>query len=106
MDPLVLFYDEPTTGLDPEHSQRIQDLVREVHLRQPEPGVERTTVIVTHDIGLLYRLRPRVIMLHQGQVLFDGATAEFQRSDSPYIRPYLDLMPLLNRQDRETVGAT
>jgi phospholipid/cholesterol/gamma-HCH transport system ATP-binding protein len=105
MDPLLLFYDEPTTGLDPEHSQRIQDLVRDVHQRQPEPGVNRTTVIVTHDIGLLYRLRPRVIMLHHGTVLFDGTTAEFQKSDSPYIRPYLDLMPQLNRHDRETAGA-
>jgi len=105
MDPILLFYDEPTTGLDPEHAERIQDLIRDVHLREPEPGVDRTTVIVTHDIGLIYRLRPRVIMLHQGKVLFDGTTAEFQKSDSPYIRPYLDLMPLLNRHDRETAGA-
>jgi phospholipid/cholesterol/gamma-HCH transport system ATP-binding protein len=104
MDPLLIFYDEPTTGLDPEHGQRIQDLVMEVHRREPAPGIARTTIIVTHDIGLLYRLHPRVVMLHKGLVHFDGSSTEFQRMDTPPIRPYLDLMPLLHRQERDCAG--
>jgi phospholipid/cholesterol/gamma-HCH transport system ATP-binding protein len=98
-DPLLIFFDEPTTGLDPEHSEQIQDLVTEVHHRRPEPGIDRTTVIVTHDIGLLCRLQPRVVMLHNGLVLFDGPAEEFEKSTSPPIKPYLDLMPAFHRRN-------
>jgi phospholipid/cholesterol/gamma-HCH transport system ATP-binding protein len=98
-DPLLIFFDEPTTGLDPEHSEQIQDLVSQVHHRQPEPGIDRTTVIVTHDIGLLCRLQPRVVMLHNGLVLFDGPAEKFEKSTSPPIKPYLDLMPALHRRN-------
>ena len=100
LDPLLLFYDEPTTGLDPEFAQRIQDLVRDVHEKKTSTGGVRTSIIVTHDIGLLCRLQPRVVMLHQGQVLFDGPAAEFEKSPSPHIKPYLDLMPVLHRVER------
>jgi phospholipid/cholesterol/gamma-HCH transport system ATP-binding protein len=104
LDPLLLFYDEPTTGLDPEFAQRIQDLVRDVHNRKTSTGSQRTTIIITHDIGLLCRLQPRVVMLHQGTVLFDGPAELFEKSKSPYIKPYLDLMPMLHRLERPTAA--
>jgi len=104
LDPLLVFYDEPTTGLDPEFAQRIQDLVQDVHNRKTSMGTQRTTIIVTHDIGLLCRLQPRVVMLHQGLVLFDGPAEEFEKSKSPHIKPYLDLMPVLHRCERPTAA--
>jgi phospholipid/cholesterol/gamma-HCH transport system ATP-binding protein len=104
LDPLLVFYDEPTTGLDPELAQRIQDLVRDVHNRKTGTGNQRTTIIVTHDIGLLCRLQPRVVMLHQGTVLFDGSAELFEKSKSPYIKPYLDLMPMLHRFERPSAA--
>jgi phospholipid/cholesterol/gamma-HCH transport system ATP-binding protein len=54
-------------------------------------------VIVTHDKDLLRRLAPRVVMLHGGSVHFDGPYGEFEASDSPAIRPYLEAMPILHR---------
>jgi len=100
LDPVLIFYDEPTTGLDPERAQQIQDLVGDVHRRRPDMGIERTTVIITHDAGLLFRLKPRVIMLHEGRVGFDGTADAFESSESPAIQPYLSLMPSLHGRIR------
>jgi len=63
MDPVVLFYDEPTTGLDPTNAAQIHDLIVATHdeRRPGRPG--RTTLIITHDKDLLSRLEPRVVML-------------------------------------------
>lgn len=99
MDPILMFYDEPTTGLDPEHATQIHDLICDTHRRGLDGGVQRTTVIITHDKDLLYRLRPTVIMLHEGRVFFDGSYRDFERSGSPVIRPYFNLMPALQQRE-------
>jgi len=96
MNPRVIFYDEPTTGLDPTSAAQIHDLIATTHFEPKEKGDDRTTVIITHDKDLLYRLRPRTVMLHDGKVFFDGPLEEFERSTSAYIRPYFDTMPLLH----------
>jgi len=97
MDPNILFYDEPTTGLDPKSAGQIHELICETHGRECGDGQGQTTVIVTHDKDLLRRLRPRVAMLHQGKVYFDGPYDEFEQSDSEIIRPYFEAMPVLQQ---------
>lgn len=97
MEPRCMFFDEPTTGLDPVTASQIQDLLLSTHVDERD-GVARTTIMVTHDKDLLYRLRPRVVMLHEGKVSFDGPFEEFEASDSPIIRPYFDLMPVLHQR--------
>ncbi|MBT8486541.1 MAG: ATP-binding cassette domain-containing protein [Phycisphaerales bacterium] len=94
MDPTLVFYDEPTTGLDPGHASHIHDLIAATH-DADRAGPCRTTIIVTHDKDLLRRLRPRIVMLHAGTVFFDGPFAKFEASTSPIVRPYFDLMPAL-----------
>lgn len=96
MDPLVLFYDEPTTGLDPTSANQIQNLVLATHTARTSTNKRRTTLIITHDKDLLTRLEPRIVMLHEGLIAFDGPFAEFKHSTSPIIRPYFELMPMLN----------
>lgn len=102
MDPVVIFYDEPTTGLDPTSSVQIHDLIVATHNQGQAQGQgkghDRTTVIITHDKDLLRRLRPRTVMLHEGLVYFDGSLSEFEKSSSPYVRPYFDTMPALHQR--------
>lgn len=97
MDPLVIFYDEPTTGLDPTSSAQIHDLIYRTHFA----ASERTTLIITHDKDLLSRLRPRTVMLNDGKVFFDGPFEEFEASDSPIVRPYFEQMPSLQNRPME-----
>ena len=102
MEPVLLFYDEPTTGLDPISSAQIHDLIFATHNHVLPDGTTRTTIIITHDKDLLNRLRPRTIMLHDGKIFFDGTFNKFKNSRSKIIRPYFDLMPVLNKRDAET----
>jgi len=96
MEPNVIFYDEPTTGLDPTSAAQIQDLILTTHEKAKLQGPGVTTLIITHDKDLLYRLEPRVVMLHEGEVFFDGPFKDFSTSTSSIIRPYFDRMPVLH----------
>jgi phospholipid/cholesterol/gamma-HCH transport system ATP-binding protein len=100
MDPNVIFYDEPTTGLDPTSTAQVQDLIYQTHVGAAPGHPRRTTLIITHDKDLLIRLAPRVVMLHEGRVHFDGPYQAFEASDSSVIRPYFDIMPALHQRVR------
>jgi len=102
MDPAIIFYDEPTTGLDPVLASQIQDLVGKLHHQRDEADATRTSVVITHDKDLLTRLQPRVVMLHEGKVFFDGAFRAFEESPSKIIRPYFELMPGLHLREGRT----
>ena len=97
MRPAIIFYDEPTTGLDPQSAAKIHELICSTRDAAWRAGAIQTTIIITHDKDLLHRLRPRIVMLFQGKVFFDGPYEEFERSDSEIIRPYFELMPILNQ---------
>jgi phospholipid/cholesterol/gamma-HCH transport system ATP-binding protein len=98
MDPAVVFFDEPTTGLDPTSSAQIHELIFATHHEQRPGRAVRTTLIITHDKDLLSRMRPRTVMLHEGRVFFDGSFDEFRKSASPIITPYFEMMPVLHQR--------
>lgn len=98
MDPVLIFYDEPTAGLDPESAEQIHELIAATHRAMPGLGIPRTSLVVTHDTELLRRLRPRIVMLHDGKVFFDGTFEEFVASGDPHIRPYVLQMPHLHQR--------
>jgi phospholipid/cholesterol/gamma-HCH transport system ATP-binding protein len=110
-NPVVIFYDEPTTGLDPMVGAHIHELIWNTHNARPAdwaaghgphanntptPGLLRTSIIVTHDRELLRRLRPRIIMLADARVCFDGPYDEFARTPNPQAQMYLKAMPVLH----------
>ena len=96
IEPIVMFYDEPTSGLDPMTASRIHELIWRTHSEKSPQGTPRTTVIVSHDRDLLRRLAPRVLMLHEAGVLFDGRYEDFEGSHDPIVHRYLGTMPRLN----------
>ncbi len=98
MSPIVVFYDEPTTGLDPTSSAHVHDLIHATHFEARPSEPARTTVIITHDKDLLKRLKPRTVLIHGGRVFFDGSLDEFEASGAPEIRPYFELMPVLHER--------
>lgn len=92
MRPEVLLYDEPTTGLDPIMS----DVINELILRTREnTGI--TSVVVTHDMQSALKLADRIVMLYplsrlkkdESQVIFDGTTAEIQRSKDSRVAQFI-----------------
>lgn len=105
MNPVTLFYDEPTTGLDPTSAAHIHDLIVATHEDERPGEPKRTSIIITHDKDLLRRLKPRTVLLHDGRVFFDGTLEEFEASPSPVVRPYFDVMPALHKRPMPVVAA-
>jgi phospholipid/cholesterol/gamma-HCH transport system ATP-binding protein len=84
--PQCILYDEPTTMVDPIMS----DHLAEVMLRLKRQ-LRLTSVVVTHDLDLMYRVADRVVVLYEGSVIFFGPTAELEKSDHPHIREFLEM---------------
>ncbi|MDJ0973295.1 MAG: ATP-binding cassette domain-containing protein [Planctomycetota bacterium] len=105
-DPMVIFYDEPTTGLDPMFGAQIQELIWSTHHRPRQDGQLRTSVIVSHDRELLRRLHPRVVMLHEAGICFDGPYDAFCALEEGPPHDYMLQMPGLHaRPPREALRA-
>ena len=84
LQPEVLFFDEPTTGLDPVLSETIMNLVLRVN---KELGV--TCILITHDIPAAFRISDKIAFLHQGTIVADGTPEEVARSDHDIVRAFL-----------------
>lgn len=84
--PECVLYDEPTTMVDPIMSDHLASLM----LRLKEQ-LKLTSVVVTHDLDLMRRVADRVVVLHEGRVIYFGPVAELEHSDHPHIREFLEL---------------
>ncbi|MCY4380493.1 MAG: ATP-binding cassette domain-containing protein [Proteobacteria bacterium] len=83
--PAILFYDEPTTGLDPIYAKKIDELI--IQTKEKDPNL--TAVVVSHDIHAAMRYGDHIIMLKNGSTYFQGAPDEFQNSTDTYIKQFL-----------------
>jgi phospholipid/cholesterol/gamma-HCH transport system ATP-binding protein len=84
MQPEVLFFDEPTTGLDPVLSEIINDLVLRVNRE-----LNITCVIITHDIPAAFRIADMIVFLDQGYVIAEGSPKEVVESTHPMVKDFL-----------------
>ncbi len=85
MDPEIILYDEPTTGLDPITGDVINQLIRAL---QHQLGV--TSVVVTHDLMSAYKVGDRLAMIYQGRVVFVGSPDEVRHTDHPMVRQFIE----------------
>ena len=82
--PAYLFYDEPTTGLDPVMTDIINRLIRKF---QDDGKV--TSVIITHEMRTVYDVANRVILLHNGEIQYDGAPEDIKNIDDPVVQQFI-----------------
>lgn len=84
MEPKVVLYDEPTTGVDPIMADAINELIKDLHDR-----LLITSVVVTHDMKSAYRVADKIAMLYKGRIIEKGAPEEIQNSDDPVVRQFI-----------------
>lgn len=85
LNPEVILYDEPTTGLDPIRSDVINELILKL---ERELGI--TSVVVTHDMTSAYKVADRIIMLHNGKVIADGDADHIRNHPHPTVQQFIN----------------
>ena len=85
MDPKIVLFDEPTTGLDPIMSDAINRLILETHQR-----LNITSVVVTHDMASAFMIGDRIAMLSNGYIVFVGSPDEVRDTSNPTVRQFVE----------------
>jgi len=85
LDPKILLYDEPTTGLDPILTEMVDDLIQETH----EKHAGSTSIVVSHDLFAAFRIGHYIVMLDKGNVLLAGTPEDFYNSELELVKRFL-----------------
>ena len=85
LEPAVILYDEPTTGLDPANARRIGQLILALRTR-----LRATSVVVTHDLELCFGVSDRIVLLKDGEFVVEGTRDEIRASSHPDVREFLE----------------
>ncbi len=88
LDPMMIMYDEPFTGQDPITVGVIMKLIRMIN-----DSLGMTSIIVSHDVQEVSAISDYIYMISNGKVIGQGSPAELGRSDSPWVRQFLDAQP-------------
>lgn len=88
LDPEVMFYDEPTTGLDPIMAGTVNRLILDFNRKL---GV--TSLVITQDMNCCYAVADRVVMLHEGKVYFTGTVQELKESKDAVVNQFVEGRP-------------
>ncbi len=84
VQPEIILYDEPTTGLDPVTTDVIGELIQKTSRAH---GV--TSVVVTHDMKSAYKVADRISMLYEGEIVFSGTPSQIQDSENPVVHQFI-----------------
>ena len=85
LDPEIIIYDEPTTGLDPILTEMVDDLILETH----KLNQGTTSVMVSHDLSAAFRIADFIVMLDAGRVLLAGAAQDFFKSEDELVKRFV-----------------
>ncbi|MBV8547103.1 MAG: ATP-binding cassette domain-containing protein, partial [Acidobacteria bacterium] len=85
LKPEILLFDEPTTGLDPVISDVIAELIVEM-----DRTLNTTTVTITHDMKVAFKIADRVAMLYKGRIVEEGTPEVFQQSTNPIVQQFIE----------------
>src|SRR5579872_731761 len=88
MDPEILFFDEPSAGLDPIIAAGIDQLILEL-----KQAFRMTIIVVTHELASAYLIADRMVLIDKGNLLAIGTTADMRASSQPRVRQFLDRVP-------------
>ncbi len=83
--PEIIFFDEPTTGLDPIMSDVINDLIIE-----SVKGLGATALTITHDMTSARKIADKIAMLYHGKIIWQGTVKEMDKTDNPYVRQFIN----------------
>lgn len=84
LEPKVILYDEPTTGLDPIRSDVINELILKLGRE-----LDVTNIVVTHDLASAFKIADSLVMLYDGSVVMEGTPSEFRQADKPVVQRFL-----------------
>ncbi|HEV7765135.1 MAG TPA: ABC transporter ATP-binding protein [Thermoanaerobaculia bacterium] len=101
LKPEILLFDEPTTGLDPVISDVIADLIEEMDVK-----LGTTTVTITHDMKVAFKIADRVAMLYKGHIIEEGTPEKFQQTSNPIVRQFIEGRaqgPLTDGEDEDEI---
>lgn len=83
--PEIIFFDEPTTGLDPIMADVINDLIIE-----SAKDLGATTLTITHDLASARKIADKIAMLYQGKIIWYGTVKELDKTDNPYVKQFIN----------------
>ena len=84
LDPEVILYDEPTTGLDPVRADVINELILKL-----QAELKVTSIAVTHDMASAYKIADRIVMLHEGCIVADGTPDQIRNSAQEVVQRFI-----------------
>jgi|DewCreStandDraft_4_1066084.scaffolds.fasta_scaffold00628_34 phospholipid/cholesterol/gamma-HCH transport system ATP-binding protein len=84
LEPKIILYDEPTTGLDPINAHSVDEMIQNAKARL---GV--TSVVITHDIASSFRIGDHIAMIHEGLIVEQGSAEDLRRSRHPFVQKFL-----------------
>ncbi|WP_417821775.1 ABC transporter ATP-binding protein [Terasakiella sp.] len=84
-DPEIIFFDEPTTGLDPIMADVINDLIVKVTRELGSTGLS-----ITHDMASARKIADRIAMLYQGKIIWQGPADSIDHCDNPYVQQFIN----------------
>ncbi len=83
--PEIIFFDEPTTGLDPIMADVINDLIIE-----SVKGLGATALTITHDMASARKIADKIAMLYQGKIIWQGTVKEMDKTDDPFVKQFIN----------------